>query len=461
MKKYIISACLVAAIAASGYAQNKPAVKAKGPVISKNKGEAHIDSLMKIQNSDVKSFEVDGIRVVLKPTVNEVISAELFISGGVRNYSLEKQGVENLMVNVMADQGSQKYPKDNFHDLMEQNGIAVSGSAGADFSNISLRTLSMNWGQAWDMFQDVITHPSWDQSTFEETRGRTMNGLSQQEADPDAYLGLMVTKGIYKGLPYEKRAQGNSESVKKLSLDDLKAHYANVMKRKKMVLVIVGKVSEKDLRDKIHASFASLAEGVADPFVSNPVAIASNSFNAEQRDIATNYVRGVFSAPKAGTREASAMRMGVAILAERLFVEIRTKRNLSYAPSASMSSSYDPYSSVYVSTLHPNDAAQVMMDEIRKIKKEGFNQKELDNEKETFLTGYYMQQETNAAQAYALGAAELMNRLNYATMFKETIYSLSLEEVNAAFRKYASHMQWFYLGKKDQADEKVFTRPLE
>ncbi|MGZ5245050.1 MAG: M16 family metallopeptidase [Bacteroidia bacterium] len=412
-------------------------------------------------NSTIKEFEVNGVKVILKPAENNVVSAQLFITGGVTNYDISKQGIENLTLTVLSDAGSKKYPKDEFHYMMERKGIHIQGSTSYDYSLLSLRTLAGNWNQAWDIFSDVIMEPSWDAQSFEQNKGQIVNALKQNESDPDVFLNDYTLRRLYKGKRYEKSPAGTPASVAALTLEDVTNHWKKIAKHKKMMLVVVGKIGEDDLRNKVAASLAKLPAGTPDPFVTNPVTVDVASVNIEEREIATNYVRGVFSAPPRGSRESIAMRMAVAMLSERLFVEIRTKRNLSYAPSASMSSMFDPYSSIYVTTTKPNDAVQVMTDEIRKIKREGFNDKEFKAQKEGFLTGYYMNLETNEAQAITLGINELIGGWEKAETFKDDIYSLTLEEVNTVFRKYANALNWYYLGKKADMDENLFKKELK
>ncbi len=412
-------------------------------------------------NSTVKEFEVNGVKVIMKPAVNSVVSAQLFITGGVNNYDLNKQGIENLTLSVLADAGSSKFPKDDYHSILERRGIHINGSTSYDYSLLSLRTLADNWSQAWELFSEVIMHPSWDAQTFEQNKGQIVNALKQNESDPDNFLNDYTLRRLYKGKRYEKSPAGKPESVSAITLDEVKSHWEKIAKHKKMMLVVVGQIDEQDLRNKVAESLAKLPAGSADPFVTNPVVVDVASVNIEEREIATNYMRGVFSAPPRGSRENIAMRMATAMLSERLFVEIRTKRNLSYAPSASLSNMFDPYASIYVTTTKPNEAVQVMTDEIRKIKKEGFNEKEFKAQKEGFLTSYYMNQETNEAQAITLGVNELIGGWEKAETFKDDIYSLTLEEVNTVFRKYANALNWYYLGKKAEMDEALFKKDLK
>lgn len=458
MKKILLFTILAASVVletSTANAQNKKSKKSDMETKTENKTTTNQ------VKSTVKEFDVNGVKVILKPADNNVVSAQLFITGGVTNYDLAKQGIENLTLTVLADAGSKKYPKDEYHYVMERKGIHVQGSTSYDYSLLSLRTLSGNWNQAWDIFSDVILNPSWDAQSFEQNKGQIVNALKQNESDPDNFLNDYTLRRLYKGKRYEKSPAGTPASVAALTIDDVKNHWTKIAKHKKMMLVVVGKIGEDDLRNKVAASLAKLPAGVADPFVTNPVAIDVASINVEEREIATNYMRGVFSAPPRGSRENMAMRMAMAMLSERLFVEIRTKRNLSYAPSASLSSMFDPYSSIYVTTTKPNDAVQVMTDEIRKVKREGFNEKEFKAQKEGFLTGYYMNQETNEAQAITLGINELIGGWEKAETFKDDIYSLTLDEVNAVFRKYANALNWYYLGKKADMDENLFKKELK
>ena len=461
MKKlYISISLLVMCGTIAVHAQaNKSAAK-QAPAKPTTKPNSATMTNNPASSTGVQYEVINGIRVILKPSTNNVVSGILFITGGVRNYDLATEGIENMALSVAADGGTAKYPKDKWHDITEQKGISIDASSSYDYSTYDIRTIDKNWNTAFNLLADLVTHPAWDANSFEQIKGATISGLKQQESDPDSKLHKMSITSTFKGTPYESDPDGSPEAVNAMTLDMLKKHYSKIMCRKKLVLVVVGKISMNDLRKEVSTAFASLPEGISDPFVSNPPKVTGNTVTIEEREIATNYIQGIFSAPPTGTRESIAMRVGASILAERLFIEIRTKRNLSYAPSASVAGLFNPYGSVYVSTTDPNAAVQVMMDEIRKIKKEGFTEKELRDKKEGFLTGFYMGQETNSAQALTYGISELRGSWKKAETFKDEVYSLTTQELTDAFRKYASNINWYYLGDKDKVDEKIFKSGL-
>jgi len=229
-------------------------------------------------------------------------------------------------------------------------------------------------------------------------------------------------------------------------------------------LVVVGNIKKSDLHTKVKKLLSQLPEHTKVTSNTDPLTqlkINKSTINYEERDIATNYIRGLMSAPALKSKESTAMRIGMSILSHRYFIEIRTKRNLSYAPQAYMTRLKIPYSIIYVTTTDPNAAIKVMIDEIKKIKKEGFTAKELKDKKETYLTQYYMQMETNASQASNLGRNEILTSWQDLDEFVKEVNELTLEDINSTFDNYANGIKWTYLGKKENLDVSIFLQKLK
>ena len=70
--------------------------------------------------SDINAFTVDGLQVIVKPAVNEVISTQLFIKGGTSNYSAEQQGIETLALMVASEGGTKNRSKETFKAQLEK-----------------------------------------------------------------------------------------------------------------------------------------------------------------------------------------------------------------------------------------------------------------------------------------------------------------------------------------------------
>src|SRR4051794_37066668 len=106
--------------------------------------------------TEATSFNVGGLKVILRPTVKEVISVRMFYRGGVSNYSAADAGIEDLALSATTECGTKKYTKNAYKDLQDQYGIEIGGSSGYDFGTISMNCISKYFDQGWDLLTEAI-----------------------------------------------------------------------------------------------------------------------------------------------------------------------------------------------------------------------------------------------------------------------------------------------------------------
>ena len=404
----------------------------------------------KAYSEDGEEFEVDGIKVILKPSIKEVINIRLFIEGGTANYSKEQEGIEALALFIAMNGGTKDMSRVEFNTELEKIGTTITTNADYDFGDINMTCLKPYWDKSWDLFTNALLNPAFSSEEFSIAQSQFISTAGQADGDPDAFLRNSAMAHVFEGKNYAKIPQGSVESLQSLTLNDVIQYYKDNLVKQKCFLVVAGDVSKEDISNKIRNSLAKLPEG-------EPAAYEDRIFitNPDQkiidRDIATNYIRGVFSAPKITEKDGIPMRLAMVILAERYFIELRTKRSLSYAPSAFYSTGVlkNPYNVVYISTLDPKQSMEVMVDVIEDIKENGFTEEELKNKKETFFTAYYMNLATNSSQTQNLGRWEIAGDWSLAGQFNDMIENVSLEELNKAFDYYTNVINWTYLGDKD------------
>jgi predicted Zn-dependent peptidase len=231
------------------------------------------------------------------------------------------------------------------------------------------------------------------------------------------------------------------------------------MQTSRLLLVIVGDLDPNELRPKIAGAFGKLPKGDY-----NGTPVPQLSFNMPSVDITpqtlpTNYVRGVFAAPSLSASDYYAMQVASAILRERVFEEVRVKRNLSYAPDAFLNIQEANTGGLYVTAVDANQAVRVMLDEVDRLKKETVRPEAITAIVAQFLTRYYMGQETNAAQAGELARYEILGggwRNSYA--FLDRVKAVTPQQVQQVSQKYMKNMHFVVLGNPRAVDKSIFTR---
>jgi zinc protease len=310
------------------------------------------------------------------------------------------------------------------------------------------------------MFIDALLNPAMDAQEFDVVKQQMIAGAKQQDANPDSYLRKIATQQVFKGTVYELIQNGTPETLEKITLDDVKNYYSKLLGKKKSYLVIVGDIDEKDLMDKIKNSLAKLPDGKlpAKPVITG---VSKPDVNITDRSIATNYIFGTANGPKYFSPDGPLFEFAMRILYDRYFVELRTKRSLSYAPAAFYNNGFinNPVANLYISTIDPKQSLQVMTDIINDVKKNGFTPKEVADKKKEYLTDYYLTNESSSSQANELGFCEASGSWRIFDAVNNQIDQVKTADLNHVFDKYMNTVAWTYVGKKDKVSESDFKQP--
>ena len=414
--------------------------------------------------ANTKEINYEGLKIIFKKTPKEVITASLFIKGGTANISEAQQGLEPLALNLALKGGTKNLNKDDFAAKADKLGTSFNASAAKDYSKMTMTCLKDKWAESWAMFTDAILNPAMDENEGQVMKAQMVSGAKQQEADPDAYLRKMATEGLFKGSDYAKNPNGTPASLEAITVADAKKYYGSLLGKKRCYLVVVGNIEEQDLLNNIKTTLAKLPVG-QEPKKPSYKSVTSPTTNIKDRAIATNYILGTLNAPRYFTADGPLFEFAMSILYDRYFVELRTKRSLSYAPGAfyNRNTIQQPTANLYISTIDPKQSLQVMTDIINDIKKNGFTDKEVKDKKKAYLTEYYMTNEASSFQASELGFCEASGNWRLFDEINSKIDLVKTADLNTTFSKYMKTIDWNYLGKEDKVAKGDFKQlaPLD
>jgi zinc protease len=403
--------------------------------------------------STAQKFTVDGIEVIMKPTVKDIINVSVYYRGGVTNYNADKAGIENLALAGAPECGTKLFSKDAFKDKADKFGINVYGSSTYDYGFIGLNCISKYFNEGWSLIAEAVKNPVYNEKDFDLLKQKAISEIKNADADPDSKITKMAVANTFKNTPYAIDPTGEVNTVSNLSAKEIKNYYYNTLLNKnRMFIVVVGKISKEEITSKIKKAFGDLPSKSYTAFAYNIPEITSNNFNPEPRKLATNYIIGVVNAPLFTSDDFAANSLAVSAFSQNLFTEIRTKRNLSYAPYARSIRQRMPYNYMYVSTTDPKASVEVMVNEINRILTKGFSQKEFNDTKNLYITSNYMKEESTDRMAAALGKAEILGNWKMDEEFIGKIQKTTPADMTNVFKKYIKGINWSYLGDEKSAD---------
>lgn len=452
-RQFILS-LLLAVVVLAGGADLSRAQETKGS----GAATPSVHSVVAKQAALVSEFEVNGLKVLMKRREGSLtVAAGLFIRGGASNINAQNAGIETLMLSV-ATEASAGFPRERMRSELSRMGTVIGSSSNNDYSVLSLASTRMHFDRSWQIFTDVALRPSFTKEDVSLVQERVVVSLSDDTDNPDVYLQKLQEKVAYAGHPYLNSTSGTPETVGKLTPEDLRAYHKKLMETSRLLLVIVGDLNATEVRSLVEASFGKLPRGSYKPDVVPQLAFDKSSVDITPRELPTNYIQGLFTAPSLTSPDIYAMRVASSLLRDRVFEEVRVKRNLSYAPDAFLRTQAANVGGLYVTAVDANQSIRVMLNEIGRLQTEPVGAVDIHSVIAQYLTTYYLGQETNAAQAGELAQYELIGGgWRNSVEFLEKLSAVTPADIQRVSQKYMRNIRFVVLGNPRSVDTGVFT----
>jgi zinc protease len=402
----------------------------------------------------VTKFDAAGIPVIHKQvTANEVVAVRLYIRGGAAALSPANAGIETMMLAV-ADHGTEKYDKDAFSALATETGTNIGAESTMDFSVLTMQGVRQNWDKAWDLFSQAALKPTFPAAEVDIVKGQMVDAAQRRRDDPDTYLTFLADSLFYAGHPYSVPTAGTATSLGAITRDALAAWHKQRMTKENLVIVVVGNVARADIAAKVQAAFGGLPATGGRAATVNAIAKVTPELVAVERSLPTNYITGYYYAPSLGDPDYAAFRAATDMLGDRLFEEVRTKRNMTYAVAAGLETRRANRGRVYVTAIAPDTTMKVIFSTVKELQSGTLDPARVAENANVSLTTYLLGQETNMGQAAALGLWEVSGGgwQNYGR-FVESYKRVNAADIQRVAKKYMQHARFVVIG-----DPKKVTR---
>ena len=149
----------------------------------------------------------------------------------------KKAGVMNLM-GQMLEEGTVSRSKADFDEAVDMMGADLNMNS----SGGSISSLTRYFDKSFELFSDALRHPSFPQESFDKLRTLTLTNLKSSEKSASV-IGGRVTTALSFGKQTALGEFTTEESVKGLTLNDVKDAYKNYITPSRSYLVFVGDIT--------------------------------------------------------------------------------------------------------------------------------------------------------------------------------------------------------------------------
>ncbi len=200
------------------------------------------------------------------------------IKGGMVLEESTKIGVSNMLAELMTKGTKNKTPE-QLENAIESLGATIKAYATDEGIFISGNSLAKNYNETIALVTEIILQPRWDSTEFDLIKQSTLSQIQQQKADPNS-----IARNEFKKLIYGKESilsynrMGDENSVKDITIDDLKKYYSLNISPSISIFQIVGAVSKND----VIKSLATLNKNWKAKKVTFPEITVSNTIDSSK-----------------------------------------------------------------------------------------------------------------------------------------------------------------------------------
>ncbi|RMB60955.1 insulinase family protein [Dokdonia sinensis] len=403
-------------------------------------------------------MEVYGIEQNEIPTVN----FSLIIDGGHLLDSMDKNGVANLMSDILMEGTANKTPEE-LEEAIELLGASINMYTTRESIVVQGNTLTRNFDKTMDLVEEILLQPRWDEEELARIKTATINGIQRSSANPNAVANEVYNKVLYgEDHIFSYPTSGTEESVKAITMQDLKDYYNKYISPSVSRFHVVGKIEKattlnvlEDLESKWEAKEVTIPEFPVANNRDKSSLLFVDIPNAKQSVINIGYIGLPRTSEDFYPAEVMNYKLGGSFSGSVNLI-LREEKGYTYGARTGFSGSKIPGTFTASSSVRTNttgESVEIFRDEINKYK-EGISQEDLDFTKNALIKSNARRFETQFAllgmlqerSAYDLPA-------NYIEGEEATIRNMTLEQHKALANKYLDADKMVYLVVGDGATQ--------
>lgn len=174
-----------------------------------------------------------------------LVNFSLVIEGGHLLDAIDKNGVANLMTDIMMEGTATKTPEE-LEEAIEILGANINMYTTNESIVIRGNTLVRNFPQTMELVKEILLEPRWDEEEFARIKTSTINQITRADANPNQVAQKVFNKTLYgENHIFGYPSSGTIEDVEAITIDDLKDFYNKNFSPSISTFHIVGKITEE------------------------------------------------------------------------------------------------------------------------------------------------------------------------------------------------------------------------
>lgn len=389
----------------------------------------------------------EGTQVLLvERHENPIVDVRISFKGaGSTSNPADKSEVAEFTASMLTT-GTEELDEEAFHARVNDLAASLSSDSGEEGAAVTLRSLSRadSLRPAVALLNQSLTRPRFAETVFERLRKQSITALQQQETDLGFIAERELTRLNYGSHPYGRSAYTGADSIRKVTLNDIRAFHRSRYGKNNAVVAVVGDLNRRQTEALVKQALNGLpARSTA---AENVPAVPEHRSEQRRIPFAGEQAQVMMGMPliKRHDPDYYALVAGNYVLGgggfdSRLMQELRDKHGYTYGASSDLSpaSQAGPFT-IGFSTQKNNTepALQAARRVLASFIEEGPTEAELKQAKANITGSFPLRFDTNAK---LLGYLSLIGFHNlpddYLEAYPKAISALTAEQIKSAWQR--------------------------
>ncbi|MBW2261698.1 MAG: insulinase family protein [Deltaproteobacteria bacterium] len=404
------------------------------------------------------------VEVLMIPSKVDAVDFRILFSTGSVDDPEGKEGLTALTAGLMAEGGTASHTYPELLDILYPMAAEVHVQVDRELTVFMARVHRDHLDEFVPLIAEIIVKPRFDEKAFSRLRADALNHIRKElRMASDEQLSIQaLDTWIHEDHPYGHVVAGTVKGLESITLADVKAHWAQVFSRDRLVVGLAGAVDET-LSGRMRVAFEPLPEKgapaveIPDPEPISGIQVRIIEKNTDSTAITMGYPLDV----RRDHADYHALWLAQSALGEhrqssgRLFQTIREERGLNYGdyayiepyvnhgrttkPTLNIARSHHTFSLWIRPVQHKHRlfTVRLMFHTLGTFIEKGLDQDELDRVR-GFLAGYtaIFEESLDRRLGYALDDLFYGADEPFLSSSRAAMQGLSLDQVNAAIKKH-------------------------
>ena len=343
------------------------------------------------------------------------ISLGVWINAGSRIEDEKISGVSHFIEHMLF-KGTKNRTSKEIASEIDNLGGQINAFTSKECTCYYVKLLDSHIDIGIDILSDMILNPLFDKNDIDKERLVILEELKMYEDSPEDLAYDLLIENIYKGDPLGMNIIGTEESLKGIGRKEIVDYFEKYYLPNNSVISVCGNFNFEEMINKLEEKFINWNS--KDVNIEVEKAKFNSCFIAKNKDTEqVNIAISLEAIPVEDIKEVYALSVINTVfggsISSRLFQKIREEQGLVYSIYSSQSL-YRKCGEVgiYASMSKDNlkKVYEMILDEIKDLKKNYLTEKEIKESKEQLKGSYILGLESTSSRMMSIGKSMLLHR---------------------------------------------------